>query len=167
MRTLLLVAVLPVMLLAPPADAQEPDTRPTTASDPTPASVQAAQRDPHVAVLQNGRFEVTIDFEYDDFDTGDPVKRRARVVPVHLGDHSVLFYFFNAPNVEALVKILDAGCQYWVFASVLSDLGFRITVRDLDWYTRDTGGPEMKVYTHERNPGHVPPGVIDLRAFRC
>ena len=48
-------------------------------------------------------------------------------------DDSGLFWFFNADNLEMLVKVLD-GCaingHYWVFAAAATDVEYELTVRD-------------------------------------
>ena len=50
-----------------------------------------------------------------------------------LGDRSGLVYFFDASNVEMLVKVLDA-CNgfgaYWVFYAATTDLGLEVRVTD-------------------------------------
>ncbi|MES1239987.1 MAG: choice-of-anchor Q domain-containing protein [Acidobacteriota bacterium] len=55
----------------------------------------------------------------------------AQAVPLTLDTGA--FWFFNANNLELMIKVLD-GCavngHYWVFVSGLTDVGVEITVRD-------------------------------------
>ncbi len=74
-------------------------------------------------------------------------------------DESGLFWFFNAENLEFLVKVLD-GCSinghFWVFASAATDVGYELSVTDAA-----TG--DRRVYT---NPlGTLAPAIGDTAAF--
>ena len=55
-------------------------------------------------------------------------------VPRALADDSGAFWFFAPQNLEIFVKVID-GCaltgSYWVFASGLTDVGVKLSVRDL------------------------------------
>ena len=47
--------------------------------------------------------------------------------------HSGLFWFFDAANIELVVKVLDGRPltgHWWVFYAALSNLGFELTVTD-------------------------------------
>ena len=76
--------------------------------------------------LNNGRFRVTADWRTADGSTG---QGRA----VALTSSSGYFWFFDADNVELVVKVLD-GCSlgkaYWFFAGGLTDVEVTITVTD-------------------------------------
>ena len=76
--------------------------------------------------LQEGRYEVTVDF------TANGETMPAKVARPRTED-SGLFYFFEPNNWEMLFKVLD-GCgvnqHHWVFAATASDVGIRLVVRD-------------------------------------
>ena len=76
--------------------------------------------------LQEGRYEVTVEF------TANGETMPARVARPRTED-SGLFYFFEPNNWEMLLKVLD-GCgvnqHHWVFAATASDVGIRLVVRD-------------------------------------
>jgi hypothetical protein len=73
-----------------------------------------------------GRFKVEATYQA----SGQPVGN-ARVVK--LTDDTAYFWFFNAANVEAVLKVLN-GCglnnRYWVFAGGLTDVRVVLTVTD-------------------------------------
>ena len=79
-----------------------------------------------VLCLQEGRYEVTVDF------TANGETMPAKVARPRTED-SGLFYFFEPNNWEMLLKVLD-GCgvnqHHWVFAATASDVGIRLVVRD-------------------------------------
>ena len=80
----------------------------------------------NVLCLQNGRFEVTIDWQTAQGATG-----AGRAVP--LTADSGYFWFFDEDNVELVIKVVDA-CAYndrfWIFAGGLTDVGTHLVVRD-------------------------------------
>ena len=44
------------------------------------------------------------------------------------------FWFFSANNIELVVKVVDGRAvngKFWVFIGSLTDVGYRVTVRDL------------------------------------
>lgn len=105
--------------------------------------------------LRDGRFEVRTHWSkpdvVEDFGAGT-------AVPVGISDESGLFWFFEAENIELVVKVLDGRAingSYWVFFGALSDVEYWITVRDAE--------------TDERRTYHNPPkevcGRKDLLAF--
>lgn len=56
----------------------------------------------------------------------------ARATPVQLTGDTGYFWFFNASNVELVVKVLDA-ChfgRFWVFAGGLTNVDVDLTVTD-------------------------------------
>jgi hypothetical protein len=74
-----------------------------------------------------GDFQVTV--EWIDPATGQP--RQATGVP--LSGDSAYFWFFDANNIELIVKVLDGRStngHRWVFYGALSDLEYTITVTD-------------------------------------
>lgn len=118
-----------------------------------------------VMCLQDGRYEVTVEFVVDEAAT----PASARVVksgsrPIGTRD-SGLFYFFDPKNWELLLKVLD-GCWYnqhhWVFASAATDVGYTITVRDTV-LSDEEGVTNMKVYPNA--PGAPAPALTDVGAF--
>lgn len=79
-------------------------------------------------------------------------------VSLSAGD-SGLFWFFDAGNIEMLVKVLD-GCvvnhRVWVFASATTNVGFTLTVTD-------TVGGTVRTYSNAL--GHPASIVTDTEAF--
>jgi hypothetical protein len=82
---------------------------------------------PDTLCLAGGRFAVTVDWtDQRTLDSGIGV-----AVPG--SERTGYFWFFNAENVELVVKILDATAisgNWWVFYGALSDVAYRITVHD-------------------------------------
>jgi hypothetical protein len=76
--------------------------------------------------LNNGRFEVKVEWATDQGTSGDG---QANVISGDTG----YFTFFNPSNVEMVVKVLS-GCpvngNYWVFAGGLTNVEVQMTVRD-------------------------------------
>jgi FlaG/FlaF family flagellin (archaellin) len=79
---------------------------------------------------------------------------------VRLTSSTGYFWFFNASNVEVVVKVLD-GCQvdghYWVFAGGLTDVEVTLTATDLQ-----TGG--SRTYTNPSGSAFLP--IQDTSAFK-
>ena len=100
---------------------------------------------------QDGRFQVALEWR------ADGESDLAQIV--QSGDESALFWFFQPDNWESMVKVLD-GCDlngyFWVFAATSSDVGYTLTVRDLD------SGLE-RVYTNPE--GVSAPAIADSKAF--
>ena len=101
-----------------------------TAND-TDAAASSASNDacagsPATLCLQDGRFEVTVDW-------ATAAGRSGTGQPVALSTESGYFTFFVEANVEILVRVID-GCdynsRYWVFAAGLTDVATHITIRD-------------------------------------
>lgn len=105
--------------------------------------------------LRQGRFAVSADWTTPAGATGN-----ARVATARTAE-SGLLTFFNAANWELQVKVLD-GCavngHFWVFAAGTTDVGFELTVMDLE------GGTQTS-YLH--NPGVVAETIVDIEAFAC
>jgi hypothetical protein len=76
--------------------------------------------------LQGGRFEVRAEWA-----TSSGAQGQGQAVP--LTSDTGYFWFFNAANVEVILKVLN-GCgfnqRFWVFAGGLTDVYVRLTVRD-------------------------------------
>jgi streptogramin lyase len=102
--------------------------------------------------LDGGRFRVTTDWRRRDGSTG---QGRA----VDLTANSGYFWFFDANNIEVVVKVLD-GCSanqhHWAFAAGLTNVEVRTTVTDT--YTGIS-----KFYTNPLGTAFTP--VQDTAAF--
>jgi hypothetical protein len=113
----------------------------------------AAEHPPEVPTLelQGGRFAVSA--EWRDHDG-----RRGVGTPLPFSGQSGRFWFFDAGNVELLVKVLDGSGvngKAWVFRGALSDVEYWLTVTD-----RSTGA--VRRY---RNPPGTLCGGADVGAF--
>ncbi|HVT56897.1 MAG TPA: hypothetical protein VHR45_00730 [Thermoanaerobaculia bacterium] len=102
-------------------------------------------------LLNNNRFRVDVQWTTsNDSGPGTPVK---------LTSDTGYFWFFNASNIELLIKVLD-GCgldgHYWVFAGGLTNVATQIRVTD----TR-TGA--VKTYSTVGGPPFQP--IQDTSAF--
>jgi hypothetical protein len=101
--------------------------------------------------LQEQRFQIAV--EWKDFSG-----RTGKGTPVQITPDTGYFWFFDASNVELVVKILDGrplNEHYWFFYGALSNVAYTITVTD-------TTNGEVKVYT---NPsGHLA-SLADTFAF--
>ncbi len=103
--------------------------------------------------LQDGRYEVSVDWTNREGDTG-----KGSVAPPR-ADDSGLFWFFSETNWELLVKVLDActsNGHHWVFAASATDVGFDLQVRD-------TVTGQVKRYTH--TAGAPARALADVTAF--
>ena len=79
-------------------------------------------------------------------------------VPVAISDESGLFWFFDAANIELVVKVLDGRTfndHYWIFFGALSDVEYWVTVRDV-------AGGVRRTY---HNPPKEVCGQSDVEAF--
>ncbi|HEX5760800.1 MAG TPA: hypothetical protein VF121_16545 [Thermoanaerobaculia bacterium] len=116
--------------------------------EPEPTCVQTANR----ACLRGARFAVEATYR-----TGQGQSGNAYVVP--LTTDTAYLWFFEATNVEAVVKVLDAcnyNQRYWVFASGLTDVEVVVKVTD-------TKTDTLRTYT---NPlGKKYEAVQDTDAF--
>lgn len=92
--------------------------------------------------LNNGRFKVEVTFQASGSNgTGHPVQ---------LTSDTGYFWFFNASNVEFLIKVLN-GCglnnRYWVFAGGLTNVRVDVTVTDTaTGATRKYANPQGKPF---------------------
>jgi len=104
--------------------------------------------------LEGGRFAVSATWQTADGGAGD-----AQAVAL-TGDTGYL-WFFNAANVEAVIKVLDGcavGGHHWVFVGGLTNVAVTLTVRD----TR-TGA--LKAYQNLQGQAFAP--IQDTSAFVC
>jgi hypothetical protein len=101
--------------------------------------------------LNNGRFKVEA-----TFNTGS---QNGNAQVVKLTDETGYLWFFNASNVEAVIKVLN-GCpvnqNFWVFTAGLTNVRVDITVTDTQTDT-------SKTYTNPLNTKYV--AVQDTAAF--
>ena len=110
------------------------------------------EANPTTLCLTNGRFEVTVEFETSQGQTG--VGRVQRE-----GLDSGAVWFFNANNLEMLIKVLNActiNDRFWVYLAAATDVGFTVTVVD-------TSANVTKTYT--KDPGPPAPATTDSDAF--
>lgn len=91
-----------------------------------PSELVACKPGPGVMCLHGGRYRVEARYEGDDDMAGT-----ARAVTIT--DDSGYFWFFDAVNIEVIVKMID-GCNYndrqWVFTTGLTNLRVLVTVVD-------------------------------------
>ena len=112
------------------------------------------QPGPNILCLQDDRFQVEVDWEDFQGNTGPGQA-------VQLTPESGYFWFFNPDNIELVVKVLDA-CdladfnKFWVFAAGLTNVEVTLVVTDTQ-----TG--ESRGYS---NPlGQAFPPIQDTSAF--
>lgn len=89
-------------------------------------AIQPCEPGPEVLCLNDGRFQVEID--WTDFQ-GDTGRGQADLLTPDTGT----FWFFDSDNVETIVKVLDARCindAFWVFYGALSNVEYEVTVTD-------------------------------------
>jgi len=124
----------------------------TLAIVPARVSAQAVcSPTPTALCLQGSRFQAEVTWTAPGFGSGP-----GRAVPL-TGDTGY-FWFFSNSNVELMVKVLDGRAvnrHFWVFFGGLSDVGYTLTVTDLQ-----TGANE--VFT---NPQGRLASVSDVAAF--
>jgi hypothetical protein len=104
--------------------------------------------------LQNSRFQVAVTWKTPDGSTGSGHG-------VALTGDSGYFWFFDAANVELILKVLD-GCavsqHFWVFAGGLTNVMATISVTD-------TLTGVNKTYTNPLSTPFRP--IQDTAAFNC
>jgi hypothetical protein len=102
---------------------------------------------------KDGRFKITA-----SFDAGGGNSGQAKMEPA--GDGGLL-WFFNAANIEAVVKVIDGcalGGHFWFFAGGLTNVQVTITVTD-------THTGVTKTYSNPRGTAFAP--IQDTSAFDC
>lgn len=115
--------------------------------------------DAQTACLQNGRFEVRVQFQTYTTN-GDALVQLFNGQRAE-STESAFFTFFSATNFEMGVKVLFAcplSNTWWVFASGLTDQGWTVTVRDVQ-----TGAQQ----TYTNALGHLSTTFADTGAFDC
>ncbi|HUO86064.1 MAG TPA: hypothetical protein VM617_01630 [Thermoanaerobaculia bacterium] len=107
-----------------------------------PATAQ--ELPPPALVLGDGRFAVTATFEA-------PGAAPSPAFPVALTRDSGYFWFFDADNVEVVVKVLEAcpvNGHVWVFAAGLTNVGVELSVEDrlggATWHRSHAAGPAFE-----------------------
>jgi hypothetical protein len=104
--------------------------------------------------LEEERFQVRASFRQ-----GQGPTRQASARP--LTADTGWFWFFDAANLELMVKVLD-GCpvngRYWVFAAGLTNVANELSVAD-------TGGGGQRSYPRPAGPAYAP--LQDTSAFLC
>ena len=104
--------------------------------------------------MNNGRFSARGTFRTGAGQTGPFM-----AVPVASSPDSGLFWFFDASNLEMLIKVLN-GCglnsRYWVFFAAGTNVEFTVTVTDTQTGT-------VKSYSNPLNTAAAP--VQDTSAF--
>ena len=108
--------------------------------------------DDQTLCLNDGRFEVRTSWQTAAGETGTGTKS-------DLTADTGTFWFFDAANVEVVVKVLDAcsfAGAYWVFAAGLTDVGVELTVRD---------SQSGEVRRYDNSVGTVFQPVTDTAAF--
>jgi len=94
-------------------------------NDAPPPPPPSCIPDADTLCLNNGRFKVEATYQTSTSNgTAQAIK---------LTDETGYFWFFNANNVESVVKVLNACAlnnRYWVFAAGLTNQGVSITVTD-------------------------------------
>jgi streptogramin lyase len=106
---------------------------------------------PTTLCLGNGRFRITANWQ-------SPTAS-GQGTPVLLTGDTGYFWFFNASNVEIVVKVLDActlNAHKWVFAGGLTNVEVTLTVTDTQ-----TGA--VKTYINPANTAFLP--IQDTAAF--
>ncbi len=114
----------------------------------------ACTPDPYTLCLQNGRFQVSV--QWSDFQGNTGV---GTVASGATSNESGVMWFFGPDNWELLIKVLD-GCgvngHHWVFGAAATNIQYTIQVTDTQ-----TG--EVKTYS---NPlGTTSPAITDTAAF--
>ncbi len=102
--------------------------------------------------LSNDRFAVSATWRTSDGNSGAGQA-------VRLTSDTGYFWFFNASNVETVLKVLNAcsvNSKFWVFAAGLTNVNVVLTIRDVK-----TGS--TKTYTNPLNTAFQP--VQDVSAF--
>lgn len=114
-----------------------------------PATTNSCRPGPKTLCLQNGRFQVTVDWR-------NPANSQAgQAGAVPLSQLTGAFYFSGPDSLELVTKVLDQGNRIDFFYGTLSDLEYTITATD----TR-TG----RVKTYRNNAGRYC-GGLEVNAF--
>ncbi|MEM6796872.1 MAG: GDSL-type esterase/lipase family protein [Acidobacteriota bacterium] len=123
----------------------------TTEALDRPVTVEPCVSDATTLCLNQGRFEVTV--EWRDFEDNEGVGQA-----VELTSDTGYFWFFGPDNIELVLKVLDGQANngnFWVFYGALSTVEYTITVIDTETARR-------RIY---RNPENNLASVGDTEAF--
>ena len=131
-----------------------PSARPVIAERRGKAAAVPCQATAQQLCLNGGRFAVTVTWKDFQGHTG-----QGTAVPLSGGSGTTgTFWFFNAANVELVVKALDGrpvNDHFWLFYGALSNVEYTLTVTDTQTGT-------MRTYT---NPSGRFASVADTLAF--
>ncbi len=107
----------------------------------------ACQANSETLCLQDGRFELTVDWSTLADERGAGRTARPRT------EDSGLFWYFGPLNWEMLVKIVDGTTMnghFWLRLASATDVGFELMVRDtvtgvVKSYTKEAGAPARAI----------------------
>lgn len=126
---------------------------PLSVIEPVTAVTEAACA-PNTLCLLGGRFQVEASWRISP----DGPEGAGKPVPIAGSDQTGMFWFFEASNIELVVKVLDGQAingKHWVFFGALSDVEYEVRVTD-------TTTGVVKTYRNER--GNIC-GQSDTNAF--
>ncbi len=134
-------------------DGQFRVTYPSVAQWLSPGNPAACVTNPTTLCLNGGRFRVTVFY-------ATPAGASGPGMGVSLTSDSGYFWFFDAANIELVVKVLDACTlgNFWVFAGGLTNVGVTLIVEDTQ-----TGA--SKTYNNAIGTPFAP--LQDTKAFSC
>jgi hypothetical protein len=135
----------------PPVAIAAPSPPPLIAERPGKAATPPCQASAQRLCLNDNRFAV--DVVWKDFQN-----HTGKGTTVPLSGDTGAFWFFNAANLELVVKVLDGrpvNGHFWLFYGALSNVEYTLTVTDTQTGT-------MKTYT---NPSGRFASVADTLAF--
>ena len=134
-------------------DGQFRVTYPSVAQWLSPGNPAACVTNPTTLCLSGGRFRVTVFY-------ATPAGASGPGMGVGLTGDSGYFWFFDAANIELVVKVLDACTlgNFWVFAGGLTNVGVTLIVEDTQ-----TGASQT--YNNAIGTPFAP--LQDTRAFTC
>jgi hypothetical protein len=117
-----------------------------------PVEEPPCQKGPETLCLSQGRFRLSAEWVNHQGQTGTGKA-------VEISDNTGTFWFFQAANVEVVVKVLN-GCpnngHFWVFAGGLTNVEVHLTVED-------TKTGDRKIYTNVGGEAFQP--IQDVKAF--
>ena len=123
----------------------------------------ACQANSETLCLQDGRFELTVEWRTLDDERGAGRIARPRT------EDSGLFWYFGPLNWEMLVKVVDGtpmNGHFWLCVASATDVGFDLTVRDtvtgmVKSYTKEAGAPARAIMDVRGVPGDA--GAVGAR----
>jgi hypothetical protein len=122
-----------------------------------PPSATTCIADATTLCLDALRFKVTATFDSGHGGAGSAGNARVQPLTADTG----YLWFFDASNVEVVVKLIDGcglGGHFWFFAGGLTNVNTVITVTDMQ-----TGA--VRTYTNPPNTAFKP--IQDTSAFAC